>query len=164
MFMIDIVDSPVPKECIKPGYNQKLGKITINEFQEHLDIPLGFWLEKDYYRQWINAIDRLAFKGNSSSLLVTQVFHPEKNEFGYAVECWPLYKDGERVYIHNVYLPYELMPKPWTVDSLYELAGHQDVSSENTSQVSEWQVSIGDIRKFQQVIGKRLEQISQTMT
>jgi len=75
------------------------GGITIGDFTETFEVPLGFWDESDYRRSWREAFEVLAADPGSTSCLMTSMTDPRMSNF---LVCWPMYRretdeDGNQI-------------------------------------------------------------------
>jgi len=120
------------------------GRITLGDFSEEFVSPLGFWTADDYQRQWHEAAERV-LNGGAPSCFVAAM---RESPLDGVIFLWPAYKDGEAVYIqHKLLLP-EIVKGSFDPSNPYAQVDERRVLSEEDEQISEWQVSIGDIARF----------------
>jgi len=75
------------------------GGITIGDFTETFEVPLGFWDESDYRRSWREAFEVLNADPAPTSCLMTSMTDPRMSNF---LVCWPMYRretdeDGNQI-------------------------------------------------------------------
>ena len=88
-----IVDKNIFEFC---GMQCCQGEIQIKKFKETFNMPLYFWNMEDYQKQWEEGIERL--KTHERSCLVVAMQDPNTAPWA---NLWVLYKEGDKVYIHN---------------------------------------------------------------
>jgi hypothetical protein len=119
------------------------GAIVMDDFTERFAVPLDFWAEPDYQRQWHEGAERLV-DGAPASLLLTRVEDPTARDAIY--RWWSLYRrTGEAVTVQE---------QLWVSGDL----GHFDPLSPYAAvdpypfgpaeMVSEWDLTLNDFREF----------------
>lgn len=141
-FAINFLREAIPEGWLAPSDTGVLGEITIGNFNERFVINTNYWSENDYVSQWIQGISRLTDeeREESSSLLITQIYNSPDSR--YAAMCWGLYKENEKVYIQNYFVPAKGLRYPISPDELY---------SKNTIRrkgVSEWVSSVSELKEW----------------
>lgn len=140
MFAIELIGNP-QIEC---GELAARGRITLGEFSEEFVAPLVFWTEKDYRRQWHEAAARI-LNGCARSCFVAAM---RESPLDGVIFLWPAYKDGEAVYIQNELLLPELVRGSFDPLNPYAQVDERRTMTDEGEQISEWQVSVGDIARF----------------
>jgi len=97
VFAIELRSVPEAAEG-NGGPAEAPGTIVIGDFAEAFRAPLGFWGTSEYRRSWRRAFEVLDAGTRSVSCLMTAMTDPRISNF---VVCWPMYRDGEDVYIQN---------------------------------------------------------------
>jgi CdiI N-terminal domain len=140
MFNVEFVGSPQ----IEFGELAARGRITLRDFSEEFVAPLIFWAADDYRRQWRDAAERI-LSGCERSCFVAAM---RQSPLYGAIFLWPAYRDGEVVYIqHKLLLP-QLVRGSFDPSNPYAQIDERRALSDESEQISEWQVSVGDIARF----------------
>lgn len=116
------------------------GRTVMGGFSERFVAPIGWWQPADYERQWIEGADRL-LRGESPSAFVV--------EAGWI--WWLAWREGADVFVHQRYLVEDSMAPARTAlpaDLPYELIGPRITRTAEGTSVSEWRVSLDDVRDF----------------
>ncbi len=121
-----------------------LGELKLGEHCEHFGSILGFWGVGDYEESWLTALRRLV-SGASISCLATSVIDPSNANF---LEVWPLYREEDNVYVQNSLIFPDQLPHEFDPDAPWESLDPRSVIDEDGQAISEWEVSLGDIREF----------------
>lgn len=106
--------------------------ITIDDFSEPLLIPTASWSPKDYKEQWKKAVYDLAENGEQETMLVTEMYDPEKANF---INVWLLYKDGE-------------LGGSFDIKKLESYTPKRKTLSDAGEEISEWTTSISALRQW----------------
>jgi CdiI N-terminal domain len=121
-----------------------LGELRLGEVHEYFQSVLGFWELGDYTKSWATGLRRI-LAGASISCLATSVTDPATANF---VETWPLYREGDDVYVHNKFLFLDQLTREFDPKAPWESIGPRSVVNEDGRRISEWQVRLDDIRYF----------------
>ena len=110
------------------------GETVLGAFSERFIAPTDWWSREDYERQWIEGAERL-LRGEPSS--------------AFAVEAgrvwWTAWREGGEVIVQQRHLVTDEMAPARTAEAAempYALVG------ERGRRVSEWRVSLDDVRDF----------------
>jgi hypothetical protein len=140
MFAIEFIGNPQTAF----GELAARGRITLGEFSEEFVAPLVFWTVDDYQRQWREAAGRI-LNGCERSCFVASM---RESPLDAVIFLWTAYKDGRTVYIqHKLVMP-ELVKGGFDTSNPYAQVGERRTMSEEGEQISEWQVSVGDVARF----------------
>jgi len=140
MFAINILDEPVPKEWLGNAEQAVMAEIVIDDFREKLEPITDDWSIEDYEKQWLDAVSAISAQDHSKSALITSFLEHPKTDWG--AEIWPMYRDGNVVYIQMQYMQRRILPNPITKESIYKaLEGR-------SKNVSEWRVELSDLQKW----------------
>lgn len=145
-FKIIFIDDKVPAEWLQPGEDAAFARITIDDFNERMLVPLGYWSQADYKAQWTAAITELEQKGRSA--LIVEMYNPRYANF---IKCWPLYRNDEEnvVYVFNQTLFLDELSDPFRAD---DIAGYIDEKPEffsnDGSKISSWKTSVLALRNW----------------
>jgi hypothetical protein len=121
-----------------------LGELTLGEDREHFGSVLGFWGVNDYEESWLAALRRLV-SGASISCLATSVIDPSNANF---LEVWPLYREERDVYVQNSLIFPDQLSHEFNPAAPWESVDPRSVVDEDGQLISEWRVSLDDIREF----------------
>jgi hypothetical protein len=139
-FSINIVETRPQKTSHILSYK---GLLTIGDFQEYFYMPIDSWPLQQYKIQWKEGIQRL--KTENSSCLITSIYKLKTRP---AIEWWPLYKEGEIVYIQNHHFGGKIMEErgvglpPFNQDTCYLYVPPRETLSDDGTKVSEWSVPL----------------------
>jgi len=141
--MIALTDDPV---TYSEGSSQATyGTVKINDFQERFSAPMGYWSRSDYKAQWRKSIEELLnTPGNATSALVVTMHDPRHANF---ITCWPLYKEGKTVYVHNNLLFLDKLPRPFKIEDVGSYVGRRETVSEDGEKISEWVTDVDDLKE-----------------
>src|SRR5260370_12510682 len=101
MFEVRLTDEVVPET--DPGVIALYGKIQIGEHVETFITSLVSWNPSLYEHHWLSALRRL-LEGARTSALITSYVEPGLADH---LMWWPLYREGDAVYVQNHMLFYE---------------------------------------------------------
>jgi len=140
----ELVTEPVSEG--RPDVEALYGKIRIGEFQETFIASLFFWSRTQYEQHWRTALERI-IAGATQSALITSYAEPPANVTGddYLV-WWPLYREGDLVYVHNQLLFFRQLSRPFSVEHPWESIGERETVDDEGAQISEWITSVQSIR------------------
>ncbi|WP_279716220.1 hypothetical protein [Chelonobacter oris] len=94
--MFNIICDGIPFEN-KWGNRVVRAKIKINDFSEDFFLPVGYWIIKDYKKQWVKSLIE-GQKDKKHSVLITSMYNPEELNF---IQAWIVYYELDKVYIQN---------------------------------------------------------------
>jgi hypothetical protein len=120
------------------------GELKLGEDHEYFGSILGFWGLEDYEEIWTVGLQRL-LAGASISCLATSVSDPSNANF---VEVWPLYRQKEEVYVQNSLIFLDQLAHEFDPAAPWDSVGSRSVVNEDGQRISEWRVSLNDIRVF----------------
>jgi hypothetical protein len=123
-----------------PKRRQVMTKIQIGDFEEYLDVFLGWWTINDYERQWTEALERLA--KHDKSCFIVAIDDPGRRKF---LEWWPLYKIGKKIHVQNHILVDDLYEErignnPFTRETCYDFIPPYRSHTQEGNKISEWVV------------------------
>lgn len=127
------------KPVVINGYKHYKGQITIGDFQESFYMPVDSWSIPEYKKQWKEGLERI--KTHDSSCLVV-------NSIGY-IEFWSLYREGEKIFIHNNCLFERPKGLPrFDINTCYLYVIPRETIDEDGNKISEWQVDLQDVLEY----------------
>jgi hypothetical protein len=113
--------------------------IVIDDFEETFDVPLDFWNEGDYERQWLEGAERIV-RGEPTSCLVSRMHDPD---FSPILRWWSLYRRGGDAVVVREQL---WLPEFGSVDPAAPCASVRPY--EPDPEVSEWSLVVEDFVIF----------------
>jgi hypothetical protein len=114
------------------------GRTTLCAYTEEFVAPLGRWGRPDYERQWVEAANRLLGPAARAGFFTTAF------QF-----WWVMWREGEAIFLHEEFLT----PDRLTRVSDYRAAPYHLIEDRRThndegTRISEWQLTVADIRGF----------------
>ncbi|WUV15843.1 hypothetical protein OG352_13450 [Streptomyces sp. NBC_01485] len=108
-------------------------------------MALGFWSESDYLQSWCRALRELGSGTAVTSCLVASITDPEVSNFLF---CWPLYREGEKVFVQNSVIFLDELVETFNVEEPWRFVGPRRAVSEYGDRISEWSTDISEVEKF----------------
>jgi CdiI N-terminal domain len=123
------------------------GEIEIGDFRENILIPISFWPIQKYVSQWKEAIDSISDgTTGKKSALITQIYDPEDAEY---VNCWPIYRDGETVFVQNRLLFKKDLDEGFNPENIERYIDKRESIDEDGNEISEWKTTISELQQWQ---------------
>lgn len=144
MFSIEVEQSGAAagaEDCA----DMAIGRIVIGGFTETFAMPLGFWVISDYRSSWCRALAVLEGRLNSVSCLMVSMTEPEFTNFLF---CWPLYRDGDTVYIQNSMIILDEVRSEFDPDQPWFSISPRCIVDDDGNRISEWATSMLSMREF----------------
>ncbi|MET7671838.1 hypothetical protein [Micromonospora luteifusca] len=122
-----------------------LGRITVGGFFETFEMSLAFWSPEEYRASWRDALEMLRHRDDAISCLVSSITDPSTSNF---VFCWPLYRNGDDVFVQNAVVILEDLTesfdpaRPWR-----SVRPHASVD-EDGNRISEWLTDMSQVTSF----------------
>jgi hypothetical protein len=145
MFAIELQSSPGGGDGDGDAAAEGFGRITIDGFSETFVVPLGFWDESDYRRNWRRAFAVLDADPRVVSCLMTSMTDPRNSNF---LVCWPMYRSGEDVFVQNAMIFLDRTGEDFDPAAPWGLVGPRQRTDEDGNKISEWITSMGSLREF----------------
>jgi hypothetical protein len=98
MFGIYLTGETVTEEG-DPDFKAVRGEIRIGAFRERFVARVVFWGAEQYEKQWESALRKIV-TGSTPAALITDYVEPNLSS-GNSLWWWPLYREGDSVYIQN---------------------------------------------------------------
>lgn len=140
MFDIYLTNEVVPE--LGPDSFAVYGKIIAADMSDTFIASLIIWNAEQYLRQWKGALKRIV-AGESKSALVVSYADPSMAEF---LIWWPLYREGDAVYLQNQILLFDQLKSPWRPDMLEDYVPDRRATNDGGAMISEWTVQLRDIQ------------------
>jgi len=121
-----------------------IGELRLGDDHERFESVIGFWSVDEYRQSWAEGLQRL-LAGESTSCLATSVSDPSSANF---VEVWPLYRQGPDVFVQNSLLFLDQLSHEFDPAAPWQSVASRSVVDEDGQAISEWRVSLDDIRAF----------------
>jgi hypothetical protein len=139
MFDICLTDEVLPE----PDSHAVYGTIQIEDYTETFAASLVRWTRAHYVRHWREACQRL-IRGKES-VLISSYEEPSWSEF---LVWWPLYPDGDMVYVRNELLIYAQLTEQFSIENPWASIRERKLVSDEGLKISEWNTTIQSIRDF----------------
>ncbi len=123
-----------------------LGRITIGNFEEIFESSVSFWSKADYYVSWMESLNRI-IRGATISCLITSLHDPRHAEF---LNWWPLYRDDQLVFIQNHLFFLNEARAEFDLSNPYAFVRNHQTVNEDGESISQWTISVEEIRVFLQ--------------
>ncbi len=140
MFSIKFEEDDVPA-----GTNDMaIGRIIAGDLNEEFRSAIGYWSSDDYRQQWIRAVG-VVLADDARAALITSI---EGLPGSGALDWWPMYREGDLVYVQFQLLVLADLIRPFDVrHPEHSLAPHTQID-EDSNHISEWVVGAEDLDKF----------------
>jgi hypothetical protein len=133
-----ITDIPERQEVNGVGWEALRGRITLGDYTEEFIAPQGHWNRAAYELQWLEAASRVLGPAGRAGFF-TSAFR----------FWWAMWREGEVVFVHEEFLtPERLAGVADGSVAPYHLIEDRRTHSEAGMPISEWQISVADIRAF----------------
>lgn len=120
-----------------------LGEISLRNFTENFWASLSIWKIEDYEKQWIEGAKRiLEF---NRTVFITDLNNPKTSNF---ITWWKAWRINEQIFVQNQLLLFSETSSFFDLNNPYELIGERTTETKNREKVSEWEVSLQDIKNF----------------
>jgi hypothetical protein len=146
MFKIIATDKLVPDSL--NGRSAFYGRIVLDGFEETFAASLVSWSRDDYDRHWKKALEHLVAGADRSALITDYVeppMHPNTEDY---LVWWPLYRDGDNVYVQNQILFFKQLGKPFLPARPWDSVRDRQLINGDGQSISEWPTTVKDIRQF----------------
>jgi hypothetical protein len=128
-----------------PSGDSIRGRITVGAFTEDFEASLTFWNPDDYRASWRSALSVLAAAETATSCLVSSITDPATSNF---VFCWPLYRDGDDVYVQRSLIFLDELPGEFDPTRPWLFVQPRSTVDEDGNHISEWHTDMAAIRQF----------------
>lgn len=120
------------------------GEIVVNGLREEFESSLEYWTAKQYEAQWWEALRGIT-SSESMTALISSITDPRTANFF----CWwPLYKEGESVFVQNQVLMLDEVRERFSLDRIIDFVPVRETADEDGNPISEWQTSVEEISAF----------------
>jgi hypothetical protein len=135
MFDIAFIADPPEDE---DGWLALRGRTVLGNYSEEFMSELGFWTRRDYEQHWLQSAARI-LNGGSKAAFFTSAF-----QF-----FWAMWRNGNLLLVHEHLLLPEMQAAIAT-ENLHSVVPEYEAASENGETISEWRISIDEMREFHQ--------------
>lgn len=158
MFDIYLTGETVTEEG-DPDFKAVWGEIRIGAFRERFVARVVCWNAEQYEKQWESALRRIV-TGSTPAALITDYVEPNLSS-GNSLWWWPLYREGDSVYIQNqlrmlyrksdsVYVQDQLVSSSpldlqFSVQRPWESIKARETVAVEGSMISEWATTVESI-------------------
>jgi CdiI N-terminal domain len=127
-----------PEQQDGAGWVGLRGRATLGAYTEEFLAPLGPWTRADYEKQWVEAASRVLGPAARAAFF-TAAFR----------FWWAMWREGEVIFVHEEFLTPERLAGVTEYSAApYHLIEDRRTHSEDGKPISEWQISVGDVRSF----------------
>ncbi len=107
-------------------------------------MPIAYWSPDDYQRQWREGVRRI-LAGEPRSGLITSLYDPATARF---IEWWPLFRDGDVVFVQNHLLFLDKLHGPFDPNDPYRHVRERRIVNDEGVRISEWRTTVEALRRF----------------
>jgi hypothetical protein len=143
-FSIEFLNGPLSYPYDDPTTAAATGLITLGDFKETFESSLYIWSKQDYLSQWQSGL-RMLLDGETKSALITEYTGMDESTH---LVWWTLYRDSNFVHVQNQLLFFDQLHKQFSLGDLSESVASRRTTNEDGDQLSEWTVTLADIRRF----------------
>ena len=140
MFDVHFAEGPTVND---EGWWHAVGTIVLGEYRDGFEISLEWWGRAAYEQQWLGAAKRLLSGAECVMFLVS--YNGPDATFHLA---WPVWRNGDSVHVQNCLVLTEQLPTPFNPDEAHRIVGMRETVSEEGEPISEWVISLADVRAF----------------
>ena len=144
LFSIAFSEAPLVYEYDDPTTPGAEGELAIVGYREKFLSSLYTWQKEDYEHQWLNAITSL-LRGATKAAVITEYVHPNAASH---LQWWPLYREGDVIYVQNHFLFYERLGQPFSVANAVDFVPDRKTISEDGEHISEWSMPLAALQEF----------------
>jgi hypothetical protein len=145
-FKIDFLEDKIPVEKLQSSDEAVWAQVVIGDFAERLEVPLNYWQQDDYKRQWADALSKILSGNYSKTALITSMCNPDKPD--YAITIWPLYRVGNDVFVHNQWLQIQEFGSPFELENFYKKLDDRQTKTDDGQPISEWKTNVKDLAEW----------------
>jgi hypothetical protein len=120
------------------------GRIVLRAYGEEFLASLHEWTEATYQKQWRGAIASL-IQGEDKAVLITNFNSPA---IASHLEWWALYREGETIFAQNQLLFFDDLNREFEASAAVDFLRPRDTKNEEGLPISEWAISMDDLRSF----------------
>lgn len=147
-FAIEAIDEAASGDEL-PSDSQAVGKIQVGGFTETFVMDLSFWTVDEYRRSWQSALTEIERTEKATSCLVSSITDPATSNF---ISCWPLYRDGDAVYVQNSIIFLDELDEPFDPREPWRFVEPRSSVDEDGNRISEWVTSLSQVREFRESV------------
>jgi hypothetical protein len=137
-------DLTLEETAASSGEPMTTGTVRLGGLLERFEADLSYWTPDQYRASW-RAAASILLEGGEKAAFVTSITDPATANF---IFWWTAYRDGEKVHVQQQVLFMDRLQAPFDPSDLVRHVGPREVVDEDGNQISEWTVSIDDIRAF----------------
>jgi hypothetical protein len=146
-FSIGFIDAPPEYPYEDASAKATRGLIVLGDSTEDFLSNLREWTESQYREQWARSIRSLV-EGKRKAVLITTFSSPTVASH---LEWWALYRLGERVFAQNQLVFFDNLKSEFDAHRAVEFLRDRQTENEEGLPISEWSVSMDDLRAFAKV-------------
>jgi CdiI N-terminal domain len=133
-----LTDTPERQDQDGAGRDGLRGRTTLGDYTEEFLAPLDHWSRSDYERQWFEAANRVLGEAARAAFF-TAAFR----------FWWTMWRESEVILVHEELLTPERLAHVTDYGVVpYHLIEDRRTHSEDGAPISEWQITVADVRGF----------------
>lgn len=117
----------------------------MRDFTEDFPMDLTYWSEDNYRDSWTAALHVLDEGRTATTCLISSITDPTNSNF---IFCWPLYRDGEDVYVQNSLIFLDELTDEFLPGEPWRSVEPRTTVDEDGNKISEWRTSMDEVRAF----------------
>lgn len=143
-FSISFMDTPPEYPYDDPFAKAARGIIVLGGFREEFLASLHEWTEEDYRQQWQRSV-RSLLGGEQKAVLITTFSSPTSASH---LMWWALYRKAEEVLVQNHLVFFKDIQGVFDVNRAVDFLREYRSHDEEGIRISEWSVSLDELRGF----------------
>ncbi len=124
------------------------GNICIEGYQDTFIADLSYWSRAQYEQQWIAAAQRLLGNASHSVMITSFVPPPRAAHARDFLVWWPLYREGDVVYVQNQLLFFKQLSEPFSTSRPWDSVRPRQTVNAEGFEISEWRTTTESIREY----------------
>jgi hypothetical protein len=146
-FSIAFLDEPTIYEDDDAATPSAVGRLVIGDWEEEFVSSLFRWSKEDYHAQWLLAIES-PLSGSDKAALIVEYLGPDAGRLWW----WPIYRIEDTAYFQEQILFFDRLKEPFSIERAFSFVKDRQITNEDGDKISEWSVSLSEIKQFQHVL------------
>ena len=117
-------------------------EITIGDFKEVFLSSVDYWHVTEYQKHWAETVEKILNGECDKTALIVNMHDPKDANY---LNCWPLYREGDTIYIHNQLL-FISQIKEFDIANLPEYVDARQTVNQDGDAISEWATSADELQ------------------
>jgi hypothetical protein len=150
MFNIFLTEELVTEPALESSGNAKsvYGKIYVEDYRETFITDLSHWNRAQYEQHWIRGLQRLLGKAAHSVLITSYVPPPTQPTAEDFLVWWPLFREGDTVYVQSQLLFFAQLSNPFLPESPWDSVQPRQTVNPEGLEISEWMTTLESVRDY----------------